>query len=284
MEATEKPQIVRLIKNKTIREDRVFRFATRKCFSPSDGRILYQLEGVVPQWVGIDEKTGIISGKAPKLSHPRQYLITVRAINEHGSVSQSFYLKVVVGDVIEDISERLIEIFSLRKTKFPISPLIPFKHEILEFLFVMYKESEYYEEFIEQMKKHAEELNIQLEKEPTYEDFVKVVKAMNPEVDMNKLLEREFTNAYILRNAELNRYEMMNLFRQGGQPLGVRPIVVWNYMGSPGRYRVGPVNTVLNAAAKAVIKLNRENIALENKKEDYEHNHPTPPSLRPPKT
>lgn len=265
---TLKPVVVNLLKSRTVRDHRFFRFSIRKGYAPLDGSLRFNLADNCPKWLTINEKTGVISGIAPKVAHPMQYLITVQASNDHGGVQQNFFLKVTCQDIIETIAYTLKNILSLRNQYYRYPDHIPTLREVLEYVYEMYQASEFKEAFHALIWENAHRLDLKIHRPPTYAEFKKVIERINPGIE--KQLRQQLGKHHILLTAELNNAEFRDLFRQGSQRLGMHPVPVWNYLSAPKLqlWSESHLCDVLDQAAQKIIELRIENLqqaALEHR-------------------
>ncbi len=256
-----KPQVKRLIKTQHFRAKRVFRMATQDAFAPLDGSLNFSLIQDPPTWITIDRKTGVIAGVAPSLSRSRKYLLTLEVENDYGIVTQSFFIKILAADFIEDFSERLQFILSLKNRK-RFADLHAIPHGMLEYLYSVLMHCEDRENFIKLLHENAEKKHILVSDEPTYEEFAEVATAYHH--DIEQTIRQQISDEHLLHHAELTNNELHNLFRQGSQPLGMISRPIWNYLAAPDRHNWSSVSTVLDAAAEAVFKLRTENLAQYN--------------------
>ena len=269
-----KPRVEKLLKTRVVRSQKIFRFSIKKGFSPKDGSLRYSLIKKPPNWIIINPKKGIISGMAPKVLNDRKFLITIKAENEHGpAVTQQFFIKVVLADVIDEIANRLMLILNLRKEK-RFSDLHAHERTMLEYLYEVLMASDDRATFIDEMEKKAEKHGINIDEEPSLEDFIAVAEAVNPNIEQH--IREELGNDHVLTNVELNNVEMTRLFRQGSQQLGMVSRPIWNYFAAIDRHNWSSVVTVLDAAAEAVIKLRTENLAEANKETAHIERTPSP--------
>lgn len=257
----QKPLVKSLIKTHHFRAKRVFRLNITQSFSPLDGSLRYSFINDIPHWVTIDRKTGVVSGMAPGLTRSRKFLLTVRVENDYGVVMQSFFIKILAEDFIEDFSHRLQNMLSVRNRK-RFSNIQAIRHGMLEYLYEMLMNGDDIENFIELTHEHAEKKNISISDEPSFEEFAAVAKAYDKQIEQK--IRKQMAKQHILLNAELTNIEMRNLFRQGSQPMGMIARPVWNYLGAPDRHNWSQVSNVLDAAAEAVFKLRTENLAQYN--------------------
>ena len=265
----QKPNVDRLIKTRIVRSKHIFRFHTKKAFQPRDGSLRFSLINDTPNWVTIDAETGLISGMAPKVVRDRQYAITVKAENQAGAVSLNLFIKVILGDVIEEYAQRLMLILSLKKQK-QFGDLHAMERGMLEYLYEALMNSEDKAVFIKELQKHAQKEDILISQEPTQEEFEKVIKAENPDIEQQ--IKEQLPEDHALLQAALTNAEMRALFIQGSQPLGsIPPGMLINALGSPDRHNWSSTLTVLDSAAEAVIKLRTEHLT------DFNLEHTTKP-------
>jgi len=256
-----KPKVKFLIKTRHYRAKRVFRHDISHAFSPSDGTLRYQFINSIPSWVTVDTLTGVISGMAPGIARSRKFLLTIQAENSDGIATQSFFIKILASNFIDDFSERLQYMYSLKNRKL-FSDTHAIRHSMLEFLYECLMNSDERLDFIELTKEHAEEKNITISDEPNYEEFKSVVDAYDKTVEQK--IQKQLPSKHALLQAELTNIEMRNLFRQGSQPTGAEARPVWNYLAAPDRYNWSSVYNVLDQAALEVYKLRTENVIHNN--------------------
>lgn len=258
---SQKPQVKSLIKTRHFRAKKVFRLPIAEAFSPLDGSLCYSFINETPTWVTLDRKSGVISGLAPSIARSRKFLLTVRVENDFGEVMQSFFIKILAEDFIEDFSQRLQLMLSIRNRR-RFADLHAVRHSMLEYLYEVLINGDDREHFIELFNEQAKKHQITVSEEPTREEFVKVAKASDPEIEQK--IRKQMNNQHVLHKAELTNIEMRNLFRQGSQPLGMIARPVWNYLGAPDRHNWSAVSNVLDAAAESVFKLRTENLVHNN--------------------
>ena len=132
----QKPHVTHLIKTRHFRAKKVFRLNISDAFSPLDGSLCYSFINEIPSWVTIDRKSGIVSGMAPSITRSRKFLLTVSVENDYGVVMQSFFIKILAEDFIEDFSQRLQLMLSI-KNRQHFSDVHAIRHSMLEFLYEM---------------------------------------------------------------------------------------------------------------------------------------------------
>jgi hypothetical protein len=262
------PRIQKLLGEQAVRQKQVFSFSVKRAFWPRDGSLRFELIGQPPHWITIDTRTGVISGFAPPTVYDRQHLLTVKAYNEYGEESQHFFLRVVATDVVEDMAHRLQLMLNKKyKNYYRFGAMHPYVHDSLEYIFEYFMNSDNPELFLAKLKENAKKHNIDLGEEISYEDFKKVAKAIDSQIE--KKIQTALGDQHIAALAELSNAEFVNLFRQGSQPLGVHAIPVWNYLAAADRHNFSSVSNVLDASAEAIVELRRET-AEHNIEEKFE--------------
>lgn len=244
------PYLRKPIGVRRIRQQQFFSFEIRSHFAPRDNSLRFKLLPPTPEWVAVDPVSGMISGTAPAVQYDKQFIIMVRVTNAYGFVEQSFHLKVTFTDLSNVQTHDLKKQFYLGRLPGPLSNDIPYRHELLEYIYEYFLHSVFKDQFLALIRQNADRLNMRLSEKINYHDFSSVIKALNPTVerDLKQRAKRD-TNLAILISAELRDIEFHNLYRQGSQPSHAHPIPVWNYLGAASYHNWGYVRTVLNAAA-----------------------------------
>lgn len=237
---------------------------------PTMPRYFYLFNG--PCWLVINRQTGVITGTAPTVRHDVQFCITVCATIQGDMATGSFFIKVLAEDMLEDLKKPIL-ILSMRNKPFFPREHLPTTHDILAYIFGYFDSVPEGEQFRAKIREAANEHHVALSNKLTYEDFKKVMEAVNPEIESQ--LEAHLGKEHFIILAELNTVEFRNLFREGSQPLGVHAIAVWNHLAAPDLQLWSAVDTILNAAAHAIIHLRQDN-QLHELMLPYQHLFPHP--------
>lgn len=263
------PTVYKPITPQRVRQQQSFSFSVQENFAPQDGSLRFELLSPTPAWVTIDPVTGVISGIAPATRYDKQFIIVVRASNAFGFVEQSFHLKVTLTDLVNTLALNLKKQLWRRSPKKTFKIVVPYRHEILEYIYEYFINSKFKEIFLNLIRLHAKKLKIPVNKDIHYRDFARVIKTLNPTVE--KDLRRKLNNQHILLTAELKNVEFRNLYRQGSQPLGAHPVPVWGYLAAPARHIWSHVRTVLNAATFALYE-RQQNQKKHNQQQSNQRN------------
>lgn len=267
-----KPYVIKPIPSKMIRQKRVFKLALGKYFAPKDQSLSFSLIGHVPKWLFVDGHSGMLSGLAPAVTHTVQILVTIEAKNTVGGVSQSFYLKIVNTEFFDAITQSLINTLTPRNRLYRFNNLdeLPKRYDLLEYIYEFLMMDENQKQFADKLNDKAKKLNIKIDKNPTYQNFLAVIAVVNPGYE--KQLEQQITATHLAREAEVNRIELRNAFRQGSQPTGSIVPEVLNEIGIVDYVNIsdnhaGFGKTILDAAADGLIELRHmnEQAHLKNK-------------------
>ncbi len=145
------------------------------------------------------------------------------------------------------------------------------RHEVLEFLFEYYHSSVYINDFLHLLRKYAKQLDVKLHSPISYEDFKKVAEKAHPGIE--KELERKLAEDHVLTEVELSKVEFSRLFKEGAQPLGVIPIVVWNYIAEASYHNWSELKTVLHEAVHAIRDMRHEAVMAHIQQLDLQLKH-----------
>jgi len=138
----------------------------------------------------------------------------------------------------------------------PLDPNLPHEHDLLDYIFNyfdIYAKEDWTKLLREEAKKRGKVLSDVI----TVYEFKELITSINPLAE--KQLRDKCQALQALTLAELDSDQMINLFRQGSQPLGMTPILVFNYLAAPDLYNFSHVKNVLDYAADELIELMEQN-------------------------
>lgn|GEM_PF-2140661 len=245
------PKSLKTEANFTIKQGAVFRHPTANYFYVENGKLSYSLVKNSPNWLSIHPQTGVVWGKAPSVYTAKNYYATVAASNNAGSAEWSFFITVTretFDHQIDAIAQRYQDQKNRQRLEAYYTP------ELLEYIFAFFAQHEpqQRDEFFELLHKKAKELGIAMAEKPDYQDFAKVIKAINPTINAQLLAELPANSP--LPHAQVSTHDLQNLFRQGSQPAGALAGPVFNYFGAPTQRVLSlAIQTIFNASILAVI-------------------------------
>jgi hypothetical protein len=245
-----KPTLLKHIASLVVAQKTVVHLDIHKHFFSDQGGLVFSLEDPVPSWLSIDSLTGVVFGEAPAVLHSTQYLITVKVSNSAGSVLEYFLIKVTDEKFISSMTSAALHL-KRNKTLSESSDHHLRTHEILAYIFEYYRASKYWDEFRGLIQASLSKMNVNVSNPIEYKNFREAILAENPEVE--EQLRAELGDEHLLLDVELTNETFHNLYRQGSQPQGVHPIMVWNCLGAPSLHNWTHVKTVLHESVEAVI-------------------------------
>lgn len=249
MEPIATPALNQALPKQCILQYTAFSFSIAKGFA---GEVsTYQLANNPLNWLHINKTTGIIYGVTPKVPCDQQYLIEITAANTQGNTRNFFILKILKENFIEHITQPLLTLKLIRKHWHLEDPQKqPHLRKLLEFIYAYFQQSPHKDSFNALWKSK----DTKSAHTTHYKDFETVITKINPTIE--KQLEEELRahspHEHWLMEVELTHNEMANLFREGGQPLGITPFPVWNYLGMTSYHNWSEVHTILHMAVHAI--------------------------------
>ncbi len=205
-------------------------------------------------WLQISP-TGLVSGRSPETKVLLQFWITLDVNQGTESIRTGFLLQVVPLQTPTMTIPR-IPIPMLH----PIDPNMPHTRDLLDYIF-HYFDAYAQEEWRAILKKEASKRGLLLNQVIDTYAFKTLIDQINPLAEIQ--LREKSQTLLALTLAELRSEEFINLFRQGSQPLGAVPIIVFNYLAAPDLHNYSHVKNVLDFAADELIELMERN-QLEN--------------------
>lgn len=249
------PKVLKTQATFTIKQGTVFRHAIAPYFYVEQGKLTYELKDS-PNWLSINSQTGSIIGKAPLVYTAKTYQVTVIARNFAGNAEWTFYITVTREDFSHQVDAVIQRYLDNKAQQQKEASYVP---QLLEYLYQYFMQlKEHQEEFLALLREKAKEKGMTLKAKPTYQDFAKVITAINPEI--NRQLGAELPPNSSLPHAPVSANDLQNLFRQGSQQLGVHPVPVFNYFAAPTQHVWSVhVKNILNAATVAVMERQQAN-------------------------
>lgn len=194
---------------------------------------------------------GIVSGISPDTQTLLQFWITVEIGQDYDTVRTGFLLQIVPLQAPTMVIPR-IPVPMLH----PIDPNMPHAHDLLDYIFY-YFETYAKDEWTQLLKEEANKRGKVLSEPIKAYEFKELITSINPLAE--KQLREKSQALQALTLAELRADEMINMFRQGSQPMGSTPVVVFNYLAAPDRHNYNRVKNVLDFAADELIDLMEQN-------------------------
>lgn len=208
--------------------------------------------------------SGLVSGISPHTHVLLQFWITLEVGQGHDAVCTGFLLQVVPLQTPTMVIPR-IPIPRLH----PIDPNTPHTHDLLDYIF-HYFDAYAKDEWVKLLKEEANKRAMVLSDPIKPHEFKELI------IDINPLAEKQLRDKnqalQALTLAELRADEIINLFRQGSQPMGATPIVIFNYLAAPDRHNYSRIKNVLDFAADELIELlERNQMAYQLKRTPKPH-------------
>jgi hypothetical protein len=251
----EVPRIVEQISSCRFMQSTRIEFSIKKSFAPQDGSLRYSLSSSSPDWLFINEITGMITGKTPPVNRSAEYNVAVTASNSFGYVIARFKLLVTATEMEKRLSGHYRNFLWENDKGLAVDaeslPKSIEQADYIEALFELFTQDEKQGrvDLRKLLQKAAQEYGIELSSKISLNDFEQVLKSLNPEVC--KTLDQLF--------GRLSDTEFRNMLRQGSQPLGVHPIALWNYLAAPKQHVFNMnIESVLQSAVADVIHLREE--------------------------
>jgi hypothetical protein len=253
------PKSLRTPATFTIKQGTVFSHTTAPYFHVEQGRLSFALAKSSPGWLSINSTNGTVIGKAPAVYTAKTFHVTVNASNNVGMAEWSFYLTVTrekFDHKVDAVIQRYFENKHQQRLEEYYTP------ELLEYIYA-YLEQHHKAEFLEQLRQKATEFGMILSQQPSYEEFAKLVKLINPQVQ--EQLAKELPSDSPLPHAQVLHSDLQNLFRQGSQPLGVHAIPIFNYLAAPAQHVWAVhIKTIFNAAAVSLMQRQQAQTSATN--------------------
>ncbi len=241
----------------TIKQGTVFRHSVAPYFFVEQGKVNYSLVKDSPNWLSIHPQTGVVWGKAPMVYTAKTFQVTAAAGNNAGVAEWTFFLTVTRENFSHQV-DAVIQRYQEQKNRQRLDAY--YTPDPLEYIYAFFEQHEpqQREEFFALLQQKAKELSITIGDKPSYQDFAKVVKAINP--DAQSLLLAELGVNSPLPRVQVSSHDLQNLFRQGSQPTGALAGPVFNYFGAPTQQVLSlAVKTIFNASILAVIERQQAN-------------------------
>jgi hypothetical protein len=251
------PKSLRTQATFTIKQGTVFRHSAAPYFFVEQGKLSYSLVKEPPNWLSIHPQTGVVWGKAPMVYTAKTFQVTVAASNNAGSAEWAFFLTVTrenFNHEVDAVIQRYQEQKNLQRLEAYYTP------DLLEYIYAFFEQHEPHqrEEFLALLQEKAKGLGVAISDKPSYQDFAKVIKAINPDAQ-NLLLAELGTNSPLPR-VQISSHDLQNLFRQGSQPSGALAGPIFNYFGAPTQQVLSlAIKTIFNASILAVIDRQQAN-------------------------
>lgn len=207
---------------------------------------------------------GIVSGIAPETKKLLQFWITLDIGYKPNIIRTGFLLQIVpLLTPTTTVPRNPIPMLH------PVNPDLPHTYDLLDYIFY-YLDTYDHENFLKLLKEQSEKLGKSLSEPVQAHEFKELITTINPLAEQQ--LREKAQALQMLTLAELTADEMINLFRQGSQPLGMIAIVVFNYLAAPDRFNFSHVKNVLDFAADEMIELIERNQLEFNLREAIAHN------------
>lgn len=212
---------------------------------------------IAPQlpWFKITPK-GLVSGTSPNTKVLLQFWITLE-IGLHESVIRTGFLLQIVPLLTSTMVIPRIPVPLLH----PVDPSLPHTHDLLDYLFLYFMTFEK-DNWLQLLRDEASKRGNVFDESINLYAFKELITTMNPLAE--RQLRESSNTLQVLTLAELNADQFTNLFRQGSQPMGSTPIVVFNYLAAPDRHNYSHVKNILDLAADEIIDLIEQNQLAEN--------------------
>lgn len=241
----------------TIKQGTVFRHSVVPYFFVERGKVSYSLVKDSPHWLSIHPQKGVVWGKAPMVYTAKTFQVIVAASNNAGVAQWTFFLTVTRENFNHQV-DAVIQRYQEQKHRQHLDAY--YTPDLLEYIYAFFEQHEpqQREEFFALLQQKAKELRIAIADKPCYQDFAKVVKAINP--DAQSLLLAEVGKDSPLPRVQVSAHDLQNLFRQGSQPTGALSGPIFNYFGAPTQQVLSlAVKTIFNASILAVIERQQAN-------------------------
>jgi hypothetical protein len=248
-----KPCLAKAMKIHYVYSGEPFQFSVKDEFIPKDGSLRFFLIHPL-SWLVIPPETAVFAGVAPVLKNDHQFIVGLKAENDHGKKEAGVCIHVICDLAVFN---RLKIKLSLNDRPNKKEKVVFQVYELLEYIFNYYEHSISHQEFQRFLQEQAEKSHLPVEGILAYEAFKEIVCKLNPDVE-KKLKEALGSDDFLL-HAELSESEFRNLFREGAQPQGAIPIPVWNYLAMAEYVMFSPVLSVLKSAAHHVVEIKHEN-------------------------
>lgn len=276
-----------LVRSKTftVMEKAPFSFEVDQAFLPQDHSLHFTFASKAPEWLHLSAKTGKILGIAPKVRQNKLIRLAIVASNQVGAAKLNCILRIKSTDVTQTIIPTLQLAHNLRQERYGFSHIHPYTPDLLEYIYTLYQLPNYKKDFAAALDKQLQRINESVPIHMTYHEFKEKALKLNPNLEENlqhrlsvtissleqrmqqephfrKQYMRQVMEMIALAEEQIQHEQLINLFRQGSQEMGVIPVPIFNYLSAPGLYNWRDweiVDNLLAIAAHAVARITAEN-------------------------
>lgn len=212
---------------------------------------------IAPQlsWLKVTSN-GLVSGTSPNTKVLLQFWITLE-IGLHEQAVRTGFLLQIVPLLTPTVVIPRIPVPMLH----PVDPSLPHTHDLLDYLFLYFMTFDK-DNWLQLLRDEANKRGKVLNEPIDVYTFKELITTINPLAE--RQLRESSNTLQVLTLAELNADQYVNLFRQGSQPMGATPILVFNYLAAPDRHNYSHVKNVLDLAADELIDLMEQNQLAES--------------------
>lgn len=272
-------------KTYTVVEKAPFGFDIGQVFLPQDRSLRFEFVGKSPEWLHLSPTTGKMLGIAPKVSQNKLMRLAIMASNQLGAAKLNCILKIKTSDVVQAIIPALQLAHNLRQERYGFSHIHPYTPDLLEYIYTLYQLPDYKKKFAAALNKQLRRINESIPISMTYHEFKEKALKLNPNLEENlqhrlsnnissleqrmqqephfrKQYMRQVMEMIALAEEQMAHEQLINLFRQGSQEMGIIPVPIFNYLSAPGLYNWRDweiVDNLLAIAAHAVARITAEN-------------------------